>query len=439
MKYRRLAAFIALSAVILTVSISTSGRVWGNIPLGLDLRGGISVSYKIEPSHARSLTETGIQSSLQAVLTRVNALGVSSPTINLENGNEIEVELPGIANLQHAEQVIGTTAQLAIYGRVTAGLHGQVIPVRSTLLVTGADIDNNASVQDNNLGQPVVDVTFKDAPAWAAITRAYLGQSVYTFLNGRLIDQGQVDNIIANGQTAIGPLSSLQASQTLAEELNAGALPYPLSLVSSVMIGPQLGAASLRDTLIAGLIAALLIFGFMVSLYRIAGLIAILSLVAYVYVTLLIFSALPVTLTLAGLAALVLGLGMAVDANIISYERIKEEIRQGRSLQSAVIAGSRRALHTILDANVTTFIAAAVMDQVGQSDIRGFAVALMVSLVVSLLCAVLLSRALLSLFTRAQLVRSPAWYGAKKEASHRRRRERPSGPYSPPLLASDCT
>ncbi|MCY0903189.1 MAG: protein translocase subunit SecD [Firmicutes bacterium] len=418
MKYRRLAAFIALSTVILTVSISTSGRVWGSIPLGLDLRGGISVTYKIEPPHARPLTESGIQSSLQAVLTRVNALGVSSPTINLENCNEIEVELPGIANLQHAEQVIGTTAQLAIYGRVAPGPHGQVIPVRSTLLVTGADIDNNASVQDNNLGQPVVDVTFKDASAWAETTRAYLGLSVYTFLNGRLIDQGRVDSIIANGQTAIGPLSSLQASQTLAEELNAGALPYPLSLVSSVIIGPQLGAASLRDTLIAGLMAVLLIFSFMVSVYRIAGLIAILSLVAYVYVTLLIFSALPVTLTLAGLAALVLGLGMAVDANIISYERIKDEIRQGRSLPSAVIAGSRRALHTILDANVTTFIAAAVMDQVGQSDIRGFAVALMVSLVVSLLCAVLLSRALLSLFTRAQLVRSPAWYGAKKEAAH---------------------
>ncbi|UNO50905.1 hypothetical protein [Alicyclobacillus acidoterrestris] len=177
-------------------------------------------------------------------------------------------------------------------------------------------------------------------------------------------------------------------------------------------MGPQLGAVSLRATMVAGLVAVALIFLFMIVMYRMAGLIADIALVAYAYVTLLVFAAFPITLTLSGLAALVLGMGIAVDANIITYERIMEEVRSGRSLQSAVIAGCKRAFRTIIDSNTTTFIAAGVMFWIGQGDVRGFAVALMVSVIVSLLTAVFLSRTMLMYFTQANIVRSSSWYGA---------------------------
>ncbi len=414
MKFGRLGAFLTIAIIILSLTAGTVLRVWKAIPLGLDLKGGISLLYDIQPPKGKVLTQGDIQAAVQAVETRVNSLGVSSPIINVENGNEISVQLAGVSNQQNAEKVIGETAQLAIYRQVTVAKGGQIIPIKTSLLITGSDIANHASVGQNQLGQTVVDVTFKNKEKWSNITKRYLGKTIYLFLNGRLINSAQIDSVIEDGQTSIGPLNSFQESQTLARQLNAGALPLPLKLVSSTSIGPQLGASSLKSTMDAGLISIGLIFIFMMVIYRVAGLIATIALVAYAYLTLLVFAVFPITLTLPGLAALILGLGIAVDANIIAYERIKDEIQNGRSLKSAVLAGSKRAFRTIFDSNAATFIAAMVMFWLGQGEIRGFAVALMVGILVSLLTAVLLSRTMLTLFTRANLVRSSFWYGARK-------------------------
>ncbi|MCL6594390.1 MAG: protein translocase subunit SecD, partial [Alicyclobacillus sp.] len=254
---------------------------------------------------------------------------------------------------------------------------------------------------------------------WQKITTDYLGKPIYVFLNGQLLTDPVIQDIMSNGQSEIsGPsLSTPEACQELAKELNAGALPYPLQLVSSTNVGPSLGAASLHATLWAGAVAIALIFLFMLLLYRIAGLIADIALVAYLYLVLLTFAGLHVVLTLPGLAALVLGVGMAVDANIITYERIKDEVRNGRSLQSAVMTGNQRALRTILDSNATTFIAGAVMYWFGQGDVRGFAVSLMLSIIISLLTAVLLSRGLLLLYTKSGLTQRAWWFGAGKEVA----------------------
>ncbi|MBX6351759.1 MAG: protein translocase subunit SecD [Thermoflavifilum sp.] len=420
MKWGRFTAFLLIALVVVGLTATTGMRLWRSIPLGLDLRGGFDLLYQIEPTADNPLTKTGIDAAVQAVEMRVNALGVSSPIIELENGNQIRVEVAGTFNQAEAEKQIGQTADLRIYGSATQKQDGTWVPDPKTLLLTGKDLKSDASAgTDPQTGQPVVTVTFKDAAKWQQITKQYLGKQLYVFLNGQLLTDPVIQNIISDGRTEIygGNLTTLDACATLAKELNAGALPYPLKLVSSMNVGPTLGYASLKATLWAGLAAIVLIFLFMLVLYRMAGLIADIALVAYMYLLLLTFAGLHVVLTLPGLAALVLGVGMAVDANIITYERIKDEVRNGRSLQSAIQVGNRRALRTILDSNVTTFIAGAVMYWFGQGDIRGFAVALMLSIVVSMLTAVWLSRWMLFLFARSGAVRSPWWYGVRKEAT----------------------
>lgn len=442
MKWGRFTAFVVAVLVVLGLAAGTSFPLWKSVKLGLDLKGGFDLVYRIVDSKENPLTPQGIQAALQAVQVRVNGSGFGSPVIQLENGRDIRVELAGTFDQTQAEKLIGQTADLKIYGNIIVKQNGKPIKWTAALLpylqgqkgiqilpdtsqpplVTGNDLKSNARyATDPNTGQNVVDVTFKNAAKWASVTTKYDQKTIYTFLNGNMITYATVNGPIPNGDTQItlGSNATPQDCITLANELNAGALPYPLHLVSQTSVGPTLGAASLRATMIAGLIAMILIFLFMIVLYRLAGLIADIAIIAYGYLLLLGFAGLGIVLTLPGLAALVLGVGMAVDANIINYERIKDEFRDGRSLQSGVIAGNRKSMRTILDSNVTTFIAGAVMYWFGQGDIRGFAVALMVSIIVHLLTAVLYSRLLLMWFTRSNIIKRPWWYGASKGAASR--------------------
>jgi len=417
MKWGRFLSFLLIVCAIIGLTAGTSGKLWKDVRLGLDLQGGFDLLYKIETTPATGpLNSNGIQAALQAVTMRVNSIGTASPIITLENKDQIRVDMAGTFNQQQAEDIIGKTAELEIYGQVKT-VKGKTVPAGKPL-ITGKDLQSGAHWgQDSQTGGNVVDLTFKNTTLWGQVTQKYLGKEIYTFLDGNLISSAQVQDVISNGQTQLsGPANVFTPAycQTLAKELNAGALPYPLKLVSSTSVGPSLGSASLKATLWAGLAAVVLIFLFMLVFYRIAGLVADIALVAYGFLTLGTFVGMHVVLTLSGLAALVLGLGMAVDANIITYERIKDEVRSGRSLQSAVIAGNRRAMRAIIDANATTFIAGAVMYWFGQGDIRGFAVALMISIVISMLTAVLLSRLMLILLTKSNLIRRPWWYGAAK-------------------------
>lgn len=416
-KWGRFFAFIILAAVIIGLTAGTSARLWKSIPLGLDLKGGMDLLYEIQATPDHPLTKSGVDAAIQAVEMRVNSLGVSSPQIDLEGGKFIRVDLAGSFNQEQYTQVIGTTADLKIYGQATQNKNGSWTPDQKTLLASGKDLKSNSAwAQDPQTGRNVVTLNFKSASLWQSITTKYLQKPVYIFLNGNLLSNPVIQSVMSNGQSEIfgSNLNTPQACITLAKELNAGALPYPLKLVSSMNVGPSLGISSLKSTMVAGAAAIIIIFLFMMSLYRMAGLIADLALVAYLYIVLLTFSGLHVVLTLSGLAALILGVGMAVDANIITYERIKDEVRNGKSLQSSVVAGNKRALRTIIDSNATTFIAGAVMYWFGQGDIRGFAISLMLSIVISLITAVFLSRGMLLLFTKSNFVSRPFWYGVRR-------------------------
>ncbi|EPZ52779.1 protein translocase subunit SecD [Alicyclobacillus acidoterrestris] len=418
MKWGRFLAFLLMAAVILGGTAGSVTNLWKSIPLGLDLQGGFDLLYKIEPLPGQPITESGKQALVQAVENRINSIGTESPMIDLEGQNELRVQLAGTFNQAHAKQVIGTTAQLQIYSSAKIDKKtGKITGPAGKLLATGSDLKSNATwVQDPNTGQNEVAISFKNPTQWENITKQYYQKPIYVFLNGQLLTDPVIKQKMYSGDSVIsGPsLNTVQACNQLANSINAGALPYNLSLVSQQSVGPSLGQESLKATLWAGLAAMVLIFIFMIVMYRMAGLIADLALVAYGYVTIAVFDGMHIVLTLSGLAALVLGVGMAVDANIITYERIKDEMRNGRSLKSAVKIGNKNALRTILDSNATTFIAGAVMYAFGEGDIRGFATALMISIIVSLLTAVLLSRVLLFTFTNSNAIRRPWWYGVGK-------------------------
>lgn len=405
-RWGRLTLFFILAAVILGVSLSTSRGLAAKIPLGLDLQGGFDVLYQVG-NPGQTITPGDMRATVAALENRVNRLGVSEPLIEVVNGNRIRVELAGQFNQTQARQFLSAEANLEFKSP-----GGKV-------LMTGKDIQSNAHYQpDPTTGAPQVAIQFKNAGLFAQITRQYLGKNVSIWLNNKEIQNPQIQSVITSGQAVIsGGNMTVQSAINLANLLNAGALPFPLHELSSTSVGPTLGQSALHATLFAGLAAVILIFAFMVIMYRLPGLIAVLALFAYIYVLIAVFVGLQVTLTLTGLAALVLGIGMAVDANIITYERIKDELRAGRSLQSSVISGQRKAIRTILDSNVTTFIAGVVMYGYGTGDVRGFAVALIASILVSLMTAVLLSRTLLLLFTKSNVVKNPWFFGVGKAAA----------------------
>ena len=406
-KRGRLTTLIVIIAVIFGLIVSSGGYLASKIPLGLDLKGGFNILYQIGNPN-QHVTANDVSATVATLTNRVNALGVSSPLIQVVDGTRVNVALAGSFNQTSARQFLSKPANLEF--KSTSG----------KVLATGADLVSNAHYTPNPTTQaPLVAIQFKNPALFRAISQKYLGKPLAIWFDGKDLEAPTIKNVFTNGQATISGFASIKAAQQLASLLNAGALPLPLHVLSSMSVGPTLGQAALHATLIAALVAVVAIFAFMLLIYRLPGLIAIFSLCAYGYVIIAVFAGFPVTLTLTGLAALVLGIGMAVDANIITYERIKDELRRGRSLQSAVITGQRKALRTILDSNTTTLIAGIVMYIYGSGDVRGFAVALIASIIISLLTAVFLSRGMLMLLTRSNLVRNVWWFGlgGKKEAA----------------------
>ena len=402
-KWGRLTALIIIIAVVFGLIGTTGTRLARQIPLGLDLQGGFDVLYQIGNPN-QHVTANDVRATVATISHRVNSLGVASPVIQVENGTRVNVALAGSFNQTSVRQLLSKPANLEF-----KSMAGKV-------LATGADLVSNAHyTPDPTTQAPLVAVQFKNPALLQAISQKYLEKPMAIWFDGKMLGTPPtIKQVITGGQATISGFASVKAAQQLAALLNAGALPLPLHVLSSMSVGPTLGQAALHTTLTAALFAVIAIFAFMLLVYRLPGLIAIFALCAYSYVLIAVFAGFPVTLTLTGLAALVLGIGMAVDANIITYERIKDELRRGRSLQSAVVSGQRKALRTILDSNTTTLIAGIVMYIYGSGDVQGFAVALIASIIISLVTAVFLSRTMLMLLTRSNIVRNPWWFGLAK-------------------------
>lgn len=379
---------------------------------GLDLQGGTSITLQADMKGIPASQQADALSAAQSVIERrVNLTGVKEPVIQTEQVNgtyRIVVELPGVT-ANEATQLVGTTAQLTFWELATSS--AQLIPnvpinlygnaVRQTNL-TGKDLSTANATFDPNSGAPEVQLVFtgEGAKKFADITTRNVGKQVAMVLDGVVLEAPNVSTPILTGNAVItGNFTTATATQ-LANQLHGGALPIPLHVLSEQSVGATLGTGSLEKSLFAGLLGFLVIVIFMISLYGRRGIIASMALVLYTLFTLAVFKIIPVTLTLAGIAGFILSIGMAVDANILIFERMKEELRDGKKIALATELGFNRAWSSIRDSNVSTLITSGILYYFGTGIVRGFAFTLAIGVAVSMFSAIVVTRTFLRTFLR---------------------------------------
>ncbi len=393
--------------VILAVAVFAAKPVASALQkqLGLDLQGGVTVVYQAVPTPQAPVTKDSMSALRDNFVRRIDAYGVMSPTIQIENGNRILVEVAGVKNPDDLVSQLGRTAQMEFK---TAD--GKVV-------LTGADLKKAQAELDPQSNEPDVALTFNAAgtKTFAQVTAANVGKQIGIYLDNQLLTNPVVKEAIPSGNAVIsGGYKTLQDAQNDALLLNAGALPVQVTPIQKSTVGPTLGQDSLHRSLIAGAIGLVIVFLFMLFYYRAPGIVADLSLVVYTLIMAGLYILVHYTLTLDGIAAFIISLGMAVDANVLIYERLKEELRAGKTLRSSFDAGFRHALRTILDCNVNTLIGACVLYYFGSSDVKGFAVTLFIGVFCSLFTAVTFTRFILHLLVSSRLVLNPRWYGLSK-------------------------
>lgn len=377
---------------------------------GLDLEGGTSIIMKADMTGVPQDQRDNALASAQSVIERrVNFTGVKEPVIQTEKVNgdyRLVVDLPGVTT-QEAAQLVGTTAQLTFWElATTSGSLQQGVPIQAygnlvkETSLTGKDLQNSTVTFDNNSGQPQVQLLFTSSGAekFADITKRNVGKQVAMVLDGVILEAPVVNTPILSGDAVITGNFTTDTANQLAVELRAGALPIPLHVLSEQSIGATLGTGSLERSLFAGLLGFLVIVGFMIALYGRFGALASVALFIYTLLTLAIFKIIPVTLTLAGIAGFILSIGMAVDANILIFERMKEELRDGKDLYHAIEQGFTRAWSSIRDSNISTLITSAVLYKFGTGIVRGFAFTLAIGVLVSMFSAVFVTRTFLRRF-----------------------------------------
>lgn len=415
-KYRTTSFFLILGALLIGWFIYASEVPDAGITsrfsfkLGLDLAGGTELIYKADTSQVASGDVGGALSSLKDVIERrVNLFGVSEPIIQVENAgafskdNKLIVDLPGVTDVKQAITLIGQTPLLEFrllptdyYLKATTS--DQVYTQSEVTGLTGRYL-SRAELQFNNQvgGSPLVTLSFngEGTALFAKITRENVGKILGIFLDKAPISLPRINEEISNGNAQISGNFTPDEARTLVRNLNYGALPVPIELVSTQTIGPSLGSSALRAGIQAGMWGFIIVVVFLVLWYRLPGLIASAALILYVIISLAVFKLIPVTLTAAGLAGFILSIGMAVDANILIFERMKEELRRGRTLTDAIHEGFHRAWLSIRDSNVSSIITAIVLFWLGTSAVKGFALTLGLGVLISMFTAITVSRTFL--------------------------------------------
>lgn len=371
---------------------------------GLDLKGGTQLTYQAELSNLKPAEQTEAIDGVKNIIDlRINQLGVSEPLIQSSGQDKILVELPGVNDINQAIDLIGKTAQLQFRTEPSEPNQNlsQAQPEwwQSTEL-TGANLQKADIEIDQQKNKPVVTLKFNDKgkELFADITKNNIQKRVAIFLDDILISAPVVQTEITDGSAIIEGSFTIEQAKSLKIQLNSGALPVPVKLIAQSNIGATLGNEAMQKSLVAGIIGLILIVLFLIINYRIPGILASLALLIYTLISISIFKLIPVTLTLAGTAAFILSLGMAVDANILIFERTKEELRDGKSLRAAIEAGFLRAWPSIRDANFSTLITCIILWFMGTGTIRGFSLTLSIGVLVSMFSAITITRTFLRLF-----------------------------------------
>ncbi|MFH1759168.1 MAG: protein translocase subunit SecD [Patescibacteria group bacterium] len=368
--------------------------------LGLDLTGGSHLVYEVDLSQVSATDKESVLNGLRDVIEkRVNLFGVSEPQVYVaESGQStrLVVELAGIKDIKAAIEQIGLTPLL--YFSEVQG-EGETQSFVATNL-SGRYVEGAQLTFDSVTNQPQISLSFNSdgAGLFADITTRNVGKQLAVFLDGNLITAPVVQEAIIGGKAQITGDFTIEEAQQLVERFNAGALPAPITLINQQTIGASLGADSLEKTIWAGLIGTSVLLSFMLVYYLTFGLVSGLALVIYIILTLGIFKLFGVTMTLAGIAGFILTIGMAIDANILIFERAKEEIRNGLSRTTAIEEGFKRAWPSIRDSNMTTIITSIILYYFTTGFVKGFALALLIGVIISMFSAITVSRLLLRVF-----------------------------------------
>jgi SecD/SecF fusion protein len=378
---------LLLVVVLVTLlGLGAVNPVKNNIRLGLDLRGGTHLVLNLVDTPEAKVDEQSRQGVMRIINDRINQFGVTEPLIIPEGSHRIIVELPGLKDSEEAVRVIKMTADLEF-----ADQNGQV-------WLTGKDLKDARFVYDQE-NKPVVSLEFnaEGSKRFAAATETNVGQPLFILLDKQVVTAPVVRDVIRDGKAVINGIESAEEAQRYAIALRSGALPVKVEIIENRTVGPTLGQDSIEKSKRAFMIGIVAVLIFMMLYYGVFGLVADFALSVYVLLVLLVLAALRATLTLPGIAGFILSIGMAVDTNVIIFERIKEERKSGKTIRSAVEAGFTRAMATVIDSNVTTLIAAAVLYYLGTGPIRGFAITLGVGIIASMVSAVVVTKYLLRL------------------------------------------
>ncbi len=379
-----------------------------NIKKGLDLSGGVYVVYQPKDKDGNLMSSPSsedMSAASQLLRTRLDLNGWTDGEVSIENGNRLRVEIPDIDNAEEAIEGIGQAGVLSFADE------------EGNILVSGENVSNaSVGISDtgSNAGYYCINLEFdsEGTAAFKTATENNIGKPIYILLDGVPLSWPTVQTVISNGKAEITGQYEKEEATTLANLINSGSLTFSLEPVEQQSIGATLGADALSTSLFAGLVGILLVFIFMVVFYRISGVAADWALIIYLSAELIILNGLDITLTLPGIAGIILSVGMAVDANVIIFERIKEELAVGRTLRLALENGFSRALPAIIDSNITTLIACAVLFWLGTGPIRGFAQTLAIGIVLSMFTALVVTRFIVKGFVGAG-IKNPKFFGGK--------------------------
>lgn len=402
--------------------------------LGLDLQGGTRLIYNVDmTSIPKDQQDAAFEGVRNVIERRINFFGVTEPsiqTLKLPGDYRVIVELPGLTNINQAIDLIGKTAQLTFWEQGTKtnftpldtsatgnssfsaillqfGLQQVFGTYSAQTKLTGKDLKSAKVVFDSRTGEPQVQLNFtpNGAKLFGDLTKKNVGRPVAIVLDNQVIQAPRVNEPILSGNAVISGAFTQEQAKQVAIQLNAGALPAPLKIIGQNSVGPSLGIVSLKKSVFAGLVGLISIIIFMTYLYRKEGFLASLALFVYTVMVLFIFKAFSVTLTLAGIAGFILSIGMAVDANILIFERMREELRSAKPRDIAVRLGFNRAWTSIRDSNISSLITSFILYYFGSGIVRGFAITLAIGILVSMFSAITVTRNLLRVFEKEKGVR----------------------------------
>ena len=400
-KNPRIRAVISLVAIVVVVAVCAylglfgfgKGTMinylkpWGDaISLGLDLRGGVYTVYQAEDNGDPDF-DTKMESTVSILTSRLTRQGFTEATVTRQGSDRIRVEIPNVSDPNQILTIIGTPAQLYF------------VDEDGNNLMEGSMVKNAQAAQDQD-GKPCIafELTDEGAKIFAEATAANLGKTISITLDGETISRATVNTVIAGGKGEITGNFTADEAKNLATLILSGALPLNLTQLEVSAISATLGVEALDRAIQAGVIGVILVMLFMLFRYRLCGLVADIALTIYIMIVVLLLALTGAQLTLPGVAGIILGIGMAVDANVVIFERIREEVKNGRPIGSAVRKGFSNALSAIIDSNVTTIIAAVVLYAFGTGSVRGFALTLGIGVATSLFTAVFVTHKLLDIF-----------------------------------------